>query len=128
MSWITRSTPWRASALRPSAGEAAVSTRAPCSDSSTSKAVRTPSLSSITSTVRLARLACNEPGESWFMAVMLAPPRLLRPRCCPPDAAARAASHTVRVATDGDTAEARRAGCQAASWPTAHSTSTPPTR
>ena len=39
-----------------------------------------------------------------------------------------AARHTVRVATDGGTAAARHAGCQAANWPIAQRASTPPTR
>ena len=39
------------------------------------------------------------------------------------------AERTVEMIThEGGTAAARRAGCQAASCPTAHSTSTPPTR
>ena len=40
----------------------------------------------------------------------------------------RCAPHTVRVATEGDTAAARRAGCQAASCPMPQSASTPATR
>src|SRR6516225_11137137 len=73
MSWITRSTVVRASTASPAAGSAAPSTRAPCNDSSTSKAVRTASLSSITRIVRLARLACSESAETVLMAPMLTP-------------------------------------------------------
>ena len=56
--------------------------------------------------------------------------RVPRRACLPlmPILSAGRCAHTVRVATDGDTAAARRAGCQAASWPMPHSSSTPPTR
>src|SRR4051812_47954361 len=55
MSWITRSTSWERTVASASAGDEAPSTRAPCRDNRTWKAVRTASLSSATSTVRLAR-------------------------------------------------------------------------
>ncbi len=73
----------------PSAGDAAPSTRAPCSDSSTSKAVRTASLSSMTRMMLSARLERGAAlgGRRWYMAR---------------DATAMT-RHTVRVATEGDT-------------------------
>src|SRR3954471_5139137 len=55
MSWITRSTSWDRTVASASAGDEAPSTRAPCRDKRTWKAVRTASLSSATSTVRFAR-------------------------------------------------------------------------
>src|SRR4051812_47467559 len=55
MSWITRSTSWDRTVASASAGDEAPSTRAPCRDNRTWKAVRTASLSSATSTVRFAR-------------------------------------------------------------------------
>ena len=57
MSWMTRSTVSRASASSPAAAESAATTRAPCMDNRTSRAVRTASLSSITSTVRSPKLS-----------------------------------------------------------------------
>src|SRR5581483_6451110 len=38
------------------------------------------------------------------------------------------AAYTVRVATEGGTLAALRAGCHAANWPSAHRSATPPTR
>src|SRR3954471_15174447 len=55
MSWMTRSTSWERTVASASAGDEAPSTRAPCRDNRTWKAVRTASLSSATSTVRFAR-------------------------------------------------------------------------
>src|SRR5688572_25429118 len=55
MSWMTRSTSWARTVASASAGDEAPSTRAPCSDNRTWKAVRTASLSSATKTVRWAR-------------------------------------------------------------------------
>src|SRR5688572_5798709 len=55
MSWMIRSTSWVRTVARASAGDEAPSTRAPCRDNRTWKAVRTASLSSATSTVRCAR-------------------------------------------------------------------------
>src|SRR5688572_5163226 len=54
MSWMTRSTSWERTVASASAGDDAPSTRAPCRDNRTWKAVRTASLSSATNTVRLA--------------------------------------------------------------------------
>src|SRR5687767_14602880 len=54
MSWMTRSTSCARTVASASAGDEAPSTRAPCSDNRTWKAVRTASLSSATNTVRLA--------------------------------------------------------------------------
>src|SRR3954471_19038594 len=55
MSWITRSTSWERTVASASAGDEAPSTRVPCSDNRTWKAVRTASLSSATNTVLFAR-------------------------------------------------------------------------
>src|SRR6202008_3024946 len=57
MSCTTRSTGSRARASMPCAAESAPIPRAPCMDSSTSSAVRTASLSSMTSTVRSLKLS-----------------------------------------------------------------------
>ena len=83
----------------PPAASPPLSTRAPSSVSSTSSAVRTASLSSMT--------------------------RIVRP-CIP--FRLFADSYTVRVATAGDTWAARRAGTSAEARPTTQSTATPPTR
>src|SRR5580704_6832741 len=56
MSWITRCTRVPVNSWSPAPGVAATSTRPPCSVSSTSKAVRTASLSSMTRIVWPARL------------------------------------------------------------------------
>ena len=106
----------RASTARPSAGVAAPTTRAPCNESSTSKAVRTRLVvvDDEDRTVGQARLqrACGDRAHGGDANTR----------------APRAAYHTVRVATEGGTAAARHAGCQAASCPMPHSASTPPTR
>src|SRR5581483_766823 len=150
---MTRSTASGANRASPSAGVAAVNTRAPWSDNSTSKAVRTASLSSMTRTVLFAKLERTEPMllkvMAWMLAAALAFKDADRNRNCAArevgsylaerSAAALGAgrgaaqglgvpAQTVRVATDGDTAAARRAGSQAASCPMAQSTRTPPTR